>query len=130
MKYFYVLAYLMVRLAKRVNKKLPPEKYGDLILYGGILVNCWITICVIVPILNLLSDDYFETLYYDKLFNSSVGIAVLILIGQYFVYFHKDKWKEKLKNIEEMSKPERDKLIKHTILFFLITVPISLIPFF
>lgn len=125
-----ILAYLITRLAKRVNPKIKFSYLGDSIGWGYLFVNLWISITLFDLIVETVLPGTKQILYKNKLLNPVMISVAILMIFEFFIFFSKDQWKEFIPAIAEMDRIKRKKLCWRVIWFLIIAVPLSLIALF
>lgn len=126
-KYLKVFAFLITRFARKINRKLPFNYFGDSIMWGYMFVNVWISITIFDLIIDCLFPGIKDTLYINKAINPIVGLVVFFMIIEFFIFFSKDQWKEFIPAIEKMDRKKRRKLCWRVIWFLIIAFPLSVI---
>jgi hypothetical protein len=118
---FDYIFYSFYRFTIIVNrKKLSKSELNDRIFWTSVLYWSWIISLIVLPILSL-SDILRRLIYHDNKLFLILLISSIILL-QYFLYFHKDKWHGIVDRIDGFPKKKKKNMqiiltISHCLIF-------------
>lgn len=105
--YYNIFLYLIIKLARKINHRLKEKDYANSIFWGLVLVKSWFFPFVFDPVFSYFFPEILKKFHYDRFISVEAGLVAGTMLFEYFILFHRDQWKFRIKTVQALPVKER-----------------------